>query len=106
LSESYTDNKLLNWITGDIKNQNHKYDIFQEIFKVLIRTAASESRECAVQINGCKGILLWSQSRSEILSIGNVMSKSRLWGTLGALGTMVKRTVHESLMQLLIILYS
>jgi hypothetical protein len=90
LSESYADNKLLNWITGDIKDQSQKYDIFQDIFKVLIRTAASESRECAIQINGCKGVLLWSEGRSEILSIGNAMSKRRLWGVLGPLGTMVK----------------
>lgn len=57
---------------------------------MFIRTAASESRECAIQINGCKGVLLWSEGRSQILSIGNVMSKRRLWTALGSLGTMVK----------------
>jgi hypothetical protein len=56
---------------------------------VLIRTAAGGSREFAIQLNGCKGVLLWSEGHSEILSIGNVMGKRRLWGSLGGLATMV-----------------
>ncbi|KAL9538441.1 hypothetical protein MBANPS3_010924 [Mucor bainieri] len=88
LSEAYADNSLLNWVTGSIKDQKKKFEIYQDIFKVLIRTAASESREFAVQLNGCKGVLLWSEGHSDVLSIGNVMSKRRLWGSLGGLATM------------------
>lgn len=92
MTEAYANNNLLNWVTGSIKDKNKKLDIFQDIFKVLIRTAASESREFAVQINGCKGVLLWSEGHSEVLSIGNVMGKRRLWGSLGGLATMVSMT--------------
>ncbi|KAI9470651.1 MAG: hypothetical protein EXX96DRAFT_585264 [Benjaminiella poitrasii] len=95
LSEAYADNILLNWITGSIKDQKKKFDIYQDIFKVLIRTAASESRDFAVQVNGCKGVLLWSEGHSEILSIGNVMSKRRLWGSLGGLATMRATLIHH-----------
>lgn len=90
LSEAYADNILLNWITGAIKDETKKFVIYQDIFKVLIRTAASESREFAIQMNGCKGVLLWSEGHSEVLSVGNVMGKKRLWGSLGGLATMVK----------------
>lgn len=95
LSEAYADNILLNWITGAIKEDSKKAVIYQDIFKVLIRTSASESREFAIQMNGCKGVLLWSEGHSEVLSVGNVMGKRRLWGTLGGIATMVSVVVFR-----------
>ncbi|KAG2201941.1 hypothetical protein INT47_000480 [Mucor saturninus] len=95
LSEAYADNILLNWITGAIKDKEKKFDMYQDIFKALIRTAASESREFAIQLNGCKGVLLWSEGHSDILSVGNVMSKKRLWGSLGGLATMRATLIHH-----------
>lgn len=89
MSESYSNNVLFNWITGSIKDENKRMNAYQDIFKVLIRTAASKSRECAVQLNGCKGVMLWTASESEILSIGNVLGKRKLWGWLGGMGTLV-----------------
>ncbi|KAG0776958.1 hypothetical protein G6F22_012204 [Rhizopus arrhizus] len=89
LSESYSNNVLFNWITGSIKDENKRMNAYQDIFKVLIRTAASKSRECAVQLNGCKGVMLWTASESEILSIGNVLGKRKLWGWLGGMGTLI-----------------
>ncbi|GAB5588677.1 hypothetical protein Unana1_03577 [Umbelopsis nana] len=38
----------------DVKNQ--------ELFKAIIAAAASESRDFAIQVDGCKGVLLWSSS--------------------------------------------
>ncbi|GAA5810612.1 hypothetical protein MFLAVUS_004035 [Mucor flavus] len=95
LSEAYADNILLNWITGAIKDESKKFVIYQDIFKVLIRTAASESRDFAIQMNGCKGVLLWSEGHSEVLSVGNVMGKRRLWGSLGGLATMRATLIHH-----------
>lgn len=95
LSEAYADNILLNWVTGAIKEERKKFEMYQDIFKALIKTAASESREFAIQINGCKGVLLWSEGHSEILSIGNVMGKRRLWGSLGGLATMRATLIHH-----------
>ncbi|KAI8581067.1 hypothetical protein K450DRAFT_198120 [Umbelopsis ramanniana AG] len=37
--------------------------INQELFRAIIGAAAAESRDFAIQVDGCKGILLWSSSR-------------------------------------------
>ena len=89
LSESYLNNNLLSWITGPIEDDNKRISAYQDIFKALIRAAASKSRECAVQLNGCKGVMLWSDSESEPLSIGHVLGKRTLWGWLGGMATLV-----------------
>jgi hypothetical protein len=37
--------------------------INQELFTAIIGAAAAESRDFAIQVDGCKGVLLWSSSR-------------------------------------------
>ncbi|KAG2183983.1 hypothetical protein INT44_008994 [Umbelopsis vinacea] len=37
--------------------------INQELFAAIIGAAAAESRDFAIQVDGCKGVLLWSSSR-------------------------------------------
>ncbi|CEG76201.1 hypothetical protein RMATCC62417_11131 [Rhizopus microsporus] len=95
LSESYLGNNLLSWITGSIEDDNKRMSAYQDIFKALIRAAASKSRECAVQLNGCKGVMLWSDSESEPLSIGHVLGKRTLWGWLGGMATLRATMVHH-----------
>ncbi|KAI8088024.1 uncharacterized protein B0P05DRAFT_531163 [Gilbertella persicaria] len=95
LVEAYADSLLLNWITGSMKDPKKKHDTYQDMFKMLIRAAASKSREFAVQINGCKGILLWSEGNSDILAINNAISKRKLWSSLGGIATMKAILAHH-----------
>ncbi|KAI8886371.1 hypothetical protein K501DRAFT_244364 [Backusella circina FSU 941] len=95
LIEAYADNNMLRWLTGSIKDDKKRQNVYHDIFKGLIRSAASESREFAVQLNGCKGVMLWSESQSEILSVGNAIGSRRLWGSLGAVATVRALLIHH-----------
>ncbi|KAI8887177.1 hypothetical protein K501DRAFT_212595 [Backusella circina FSU 941] len=39
--------------------------------------------------------MLWSEGHSEILSVGNVMGKRKLWGSLSGLSTMRTTLIHH-----------
>ncbi|RCH81297.1 hypothetical protein CU098_001665 [Rhizopus stolonifer] len=95
LCESYADNEFLDWMTGSIKDEEKRMNAYRDIFKALIRAAVSKSRECAVQLSGCHGVMLWTSSESDILSVGNVFGKRKLWNWLGSLGTWRATLVHH-----------
>lgn len=52
---------VLNWLAGTIKDEAKRTEVYQEEFKNMIREAARISRELAIQVNGCKGVLVWSE---------------------------------------------
>ncbi|KAI9267355.1 hypothetical protein BY458DRAFT_512051 [Sporodiniella umbellata] len=82
-------------MTGSIKDEQKRMSAYRDIFKVLIRAAVSKSRECAVQLSGCHGVMLWTSSESDVLSVGNVFGKRKLWSWLGGLGTWRTTLVHH-----------
>jgi hypothetical protein len=90
LAEAYADSAFLHGLTGSIKDDKKRLATYKDLFKSLIRTAANQSRDFAVQLNGCIGVMLWSEGHSEILTVGNVINKRKLWASLGGLSTMVR----------------
>ncbi|KAH8550218.1 hypothetical protein BGW37DRAFT_498492 [Umbelopsis sp. PMI_123] len=47
-----------------LRKETQEQDMInQELFKAIIGAASSESRDFAIQVDGCKGVLLWSSSR-------------------------------------------
>ncbi|KAI9022980.1 hypothetical protein CLU79DRAFT_749799 [Phycomyces nitens] len=95
LCEAYQDDPILNWLTGSIKDRAKRLELYQDIFKSLIRAAVRKSREFAVQVNGCKGVLIWSESSGEPLTLANVLGKRKLWSSINGLSVMRASFVHH-----------
>lgn len=62
------------------KDMAKTYVANHELFKAIIGAAASESRDFAIQVDGCKGILLWASSRL------NYLHKAVRWKLPGIFG--------------------
>ncbi|CAO3697403.1 unnamed protein product [Rhizopus stolonifer] len=57
LTEAYQSNKMLAWSTSHFeKNEN----VLFNIFKNMIQTASLKNRDFVIQVDGCKGVLVWS----------------------------------------------
>ncbi|KAI9282719.1 hypothetical protein BY458DRAFT_497100 [Sporodiniella umbellata] len=57
LTEAYQSNKTLLWSTSHFEKSEH---VLFNLFKSLIQTASLRNRNSVIQVDGCKGILVWS----------------------------------------------
>ncbi|KAI8371403.1 uncharacterized protein BYT42DRAFT_594968 [Radiomyces spectabilis] len=60
LTEAYGNDAILNWC---VRGMQHKHDEFlYTLFKNMINAATLQSRDFAIQVEGCKGVLVWTNN--------------------------------------------
>ncbi|KAL9549462.1 hypothetical protein MBANPS3_005190 [Mucor bainieri] len=91
LTDAYVSNKSLEWSARNL-DQTKRDDFLKNLFKDMVNAASLQSRDFAVQVDGCKGVLLWS-NRSQLFSWSqtiNTFKYARLLGWTAALKTLLK----------------
>lgn len=66
LADAYANNPLLSWILQPIKDDNKKHDVQHTLFKAAVNAASLQSRDFAIQVDGCKGVCVWSTSEQHL----------------------------------------
>jgi GNAT superfamily N-acetyltransferase len=91
LTEAYLSNKSLEWSARNL-DASKRNSFLMNLFKNMINNASLQSRDFAVQVDGCKGVLVWS-NRSQLFSWPqtiNTFKYARLLGWTAALKAFVK----------------
>ncbi|KAI8370295.1 hypothetical protein BD560DRAFT_397043 [Blakeslea trispora] len=91
LTDAFIANPSLEWSSRNLDST--KRDSFlTNMFKTMIDTASVQSRDFAIQADGCRGVLVWSD-RSQLFSWPhtiNTFKYARLLGWTAAFKTLVK----------------
>lgn len=66
LTDAYEKNPLLSWIIQPIKDDRKKHDIQHLLFKAAVNSASLQSRDFAIQVDGCKGVCVWSTNEQQL----------------------------------------
>lgn len=66
LADAYEANPLLNWILDPIKDVNKSRDVLHVMFKAALNCASLQSRDFAIQVDGCKGVCVWSTNEQQL----------------------------------------
>ncbi|KAI7867596.1 hypothetical protein BDF14DRAFT_1881721 [Spinellus fusiger] len=77
LTEAYASNSMLDWYDRHQNRQDHT-PFFYHFFKEIIKTASRESCEFAVQVEGCKGVMVWTNHPRGLCSWLRPMSMAKL----------------------------
>ncbi|KAI8085871.1 uncharacterized protein B0P05DRAFT_534042 [Gilbertella persicaria] len=91
LTDAFVSNKALEWSARNLDPTKRDHFLVN-LFKTMIDTASLQSRDFAVQVDGCRGVLVWSD-RSQLFSWPQTISTfkyARLLGWTAALKTLVK----------------
>ncbi|KAI7868991.1 hypothetical protein BDF14DRAFT_1786672 [Spinellus fusiger] len=59
LKEAYASNEVLGWCARGTQHSKHD-EFLYTLFKNTINNASLHSRDFAVQVDGCQGVLIWS----------------------------------------------
>lgn len=81
LTESFVSNKALDWSARNL-DPSKRDDFLTNLFKNMVNTASLQSRDFAVQVDGCKGVLIWS-NRSQLFSWSHTINTFKYARTLG-----------------------
>ncbi|KAH8549987.1 hypothetical protein BGW37DRAFT_88532 [Umbelopsis sp. PMI_123] len=66
LAEAYANNPLLAWIVNPLKEESKQHDIRHVLFKAAVNSASIQSRDFAIQVDGCKGVCIWSTNEQQL----------------------------------------
>ncbi|KAG2178098.1 hypothetical protein INT43_003351 [Umbelopsis isabellina] len=66
LADAYEANPLLNWILEPIKEVNKSRDVSHVMFKAALNCGSLQSRDFAIQVDGCKGVCIWSTNEQQL----------------------------------------
>ena len=81
LTEAFISNKALDHSARNL-DQHKRDDFLTNMFKTTIDTASCQSRDFAIQVDGCKGVLIWS-NRSQLFSWPHTINTFKYARTLG-----------------------
>lgn len=81
LTEAFNSNNALS-ITSLNLNEAKRDSFLSNLFKNMVDTASLQSRDYAVQVEGCKGVLVWS-TRSQLFSWPNTVNTFKYARRLG-----------------------
>lgn len=59
LTEAYEGNQIIEWCIRGLDQRKHEEFLFT-LFKHMIDASSLQSRDFALQVEGCKGVLLWT----------------------------------------------
>ncbi|OBZ84569.1 hypothetical protein A0J61_07384 [Choanephora cucurbitarum] len=91
LTDAFFANQSLEWSSRNL-DPTKRDSFLTNMFKTMIDTASIQSRDFAIQVDGCRGVLVWSD-RSQLFSWPqtiNTFKYARLLGWTAALKTLVK----------------
>ncbi|KAI8581553.1 hypothetical protein K450DRAFT_231872 [Umbelopsis ramanniana AG] len=66
LADAYANNPLLSWIVHPLKEESKQHDIRYLLFKAAVNSASLQSRDFAIQVDGCKGVCVWSTNQQQL----------------------------------------
>ncbi|KAG2186941.1 hypothetical protein INT44_003169 [Umbelopsis vinacea] len=66
LADAYANNPLLSWIVNPLKEESKQHDIRYLLFKAAVNSASLQSRDFAIQVDGCKGVCVWSTNQQQL----------------------------------------
>ncbi|KAG1440648.1 hypothetical protein G6F56_011834 [Rhizopus delemar] len=61
LTEAYYGNQIIEWCIRGLDQQRYQ-EVLNTLFKHMIDSSSLQSRDFALQIEGCKGVLLWTNN--------------------------------------------
>ncbi|KAL0078790.1 hypothetical protein F4703DRAFT_1932899 [Phycomyces blakesleeanus] len=91
LTDAYASDAILGWCARGLEHSKHDSFLYN-VFKNLINSSSLQSRDFVVQVDGCQGVLVWSnlpQGCSWTRAIGTV-KLARLTGWASAVRAFVR----------------
>ncbi|KAI8977069.1 hypothetical protein BDF20DRAFT_872767 [Mycotypha africana] len=61
LTEAYMNDSIMGWCFRGLEKSKHE-DFLYTLFKNMINSASLQSRDFALQVEGCKGVLIWTNN--------------------------------------------
>lgn len=91
LTEAYSKNNIMEWCVRGLEQKKHE-EFLYTLFKNMINLLSIQSRDFSLQVEGCKGVLLWTNSPQgsswpRVLSTAKL---ARLIGWTSALRAVIK----------------
>lgn len=90
LTEAYINNAVVGWRANETGRSEQHDEFLFTLFKKIINEAMLTSRDFAIQVDGCKGILIWRIMGCWPSSINGTLKLARLIGWTAALRTWSK----------------
>lgn len=81
LTEAFLRNSIMEWCVRGLDQKKHE-EFLYTLFKNMINQASLQSRDFAIQVEGCKGVLTWTNSPNGY-SWPRVLSTAKLARLIG-----------------------
>ncbi|KAI9476126.1 MAG: hypothetical protein EXX96DRAFT_575876 [Benjaminiella poitrasii] len=81
LTEAYSNNTIMSWCVRGLEQKKHE-EFLYTLFKNMINSSSIQSRDFAIQVEGCKGILTWTNNTNNS-SWPRVLSTAKLARLIG-----------------------
>ncbi|SAM09036.1 hypothetical protein [Absidia glauca] len=86
LTDGYANNAVLDWCSRGAPTN----DFLFTFFKSLINSATLSSRDFTVQVEGCKGVMIWTNNPQGFSFLPNAAKLARMVGWVAALRSWIK----------------
>lgn len=80
-TEAYLKNTIMEWCVRGLEQKKHE-EFLYTLFKTMINQASLQSRDFALQVEGCKGVLTWTNNPNGC-SWPRVLSTAKLARLIG-----------------------
>ncbi|KAG2235982.1 hypothetical protein BDF21DRAFT_465736 [Thamnidium elegans] len=81
LTEAYLKNSIMGWCVRGLDRKKYE-EFLYTLFKSMINQASLQSRDFAIQVEGCKGVLTWTNNTNG-LSWPRILSTAKLARLIG-----------------------
>jgi ribosomal protein S18 acetylase RimI-like enzyme len=81
LTDAYSSNTIMGWCVRGLQPTKHD-EFLYTLFKNMIDSCSRQSRDFAIQVEGCKGVLTWTNNPSGI-SWPRILSTAKLARLIG-----------------------
>ncbi|KAI8374797.1 hypothetical protein BD560DRAFT_350119, partial [Blakeslea trispora] len=91
LTEAYIKDNIMGWCVQGLEQKKHE-DFLHTLFEHIIHVSSTQSRDFALQVDGCKGILVWTNNTnsSPWPRVLSTMKLARLIGWTSAMRAVTK----------------
>ncbi|KAI7903271.1 uncharacterized protein BX663DRAFT_508030 [Cokeromyces recurvatus] len=91
LTEAYSNNAIMGWCVRGLEKKKYE-EFLYTLFKNMINDASIQSRDFAIQVEGCKGVLTWTNNTNSPSwpRVLNTAKLARLIGWASALRAIMK----------------
>ncbi|KAI8378847.1 hypothetical protein EDC96DRAFT_493391 [Choanephora cucurbitarum] len=90
LTEAYIKDNIMGWCVQGLEQKKHE-EFLHTLFEHIIYASSTQNREFALQVDGCKGVLIWTNKGSSPWPrVFSTMKLARLIGWSSALRAVTK----------------